>query len=193
MYSFCIPIIHKIIKRMDLMIKSMFEDLITGFGKEKFKEWVSKEINQTDSEVNKLYFLIWKIARKCQEDPSIVVQLKTNGAFVSNAQWLSLQLEYIGDEIKRISKLLVNFEFKKDEKEKLCEILNSLEGDYAEIMGAYYKDDKEMARKISGKKEKLLDSCSALLRVNTSEMGVIAEKLKAMCIGIHNISKLIAY
>jgi phosphate uptake regulator len=182
----------KITRRLDNVIRSMFEDVISALKMESFKEWTAKEINQADTEVNKLYFLIWKIVRKCQEEPRLGAGLKVTPKELSDTQWLSLHIEYIGDNLKRIAKLLISMKLDSESRKKVLGITSLFEKDYLGAINAYYTNDKMLARKIAGMKHDHQKFCSNFCEECPSAQ-IVGEKFREIANSIHNIAKIIAY
>ena len=183
---------EKITRRLDNVIRSMFEDVISALKMESFKEWTAKEINQADIEVNKLYFLIWKIVRKCQEEPRLSIGLKVTPKELSDTQWLSLHIEYIGDNLKRLAKLLISTKMNAESRKKILELTSSFEKYYLEAINSYYANDKISARKIAGMKHEHQKFCSDFCASDPS-VEIVGEKFRGIANSIHNIAKIIAY
>ena len=69
-----------------------------------------------------------------------------------------------------------------------------LEGNYTEIMGAYYRCDKQAAREVAGRTHETKKRCEKFAEKSHSEIiGGIEEKLKEMATTVHFISKIAAY
>lgn len=181
----------KITRRLDNVIRSMFEDLTimmkTGTNKN-----AVKDICAADIEVNKLYFLIWKIVRKCQEEQNTAEELKISPKDMSNMQWFSLHMEYIGDSLKRIAQNLSSEKSDKKCESRILEVVETFERDYLNTLNAHYTNDKNTARKISGLKKNHQKICTSLVE-SCPETGAITEKLRQIASSIHNISKIMAY
>jgi len=186
----------KIIRRMDNLIRSMFEDLKSGLQNEVFNEWILKEIKRTDMEVNKLYFLLLKIIRRGQSDSLIARRLNMSNKKFADLQWCIIHLEYLGDEIKRIAGSLAqkDLDLKPSEKKNLSEVLDMIESNYINVLKAYYAEDKSAARKIAGDKRNYFKLCEKNLEsANNKDLALISEKSKWMLRCIHNFAKIVAY
>ena len=57
--------IEKTIRRMDIIVRSILKDLIDS------KEEMTDSINYRDFDVNRLYFLLFKIVKSALKDPNI--------------------------------------------------------------------------------------------------------------------------
>lgn len=184
----------RVMKRMDNIIRSMFEDLKGGLEKEIFNEWIFKEIKRADTEINKLYFLLLKIIRKAQTDAGVAQQLKMDNKELSDLQWFVLHLEYTGDEIKRIARIIMKNKINKEDRKNVLEVINAVEKSYLETLKSYYSNDKSLARKKAGDKRELLKVCEKTLdKSSNKEITLISEKVKWIIMCIHNFAKIIAY
>lgn len=186
--------VEKIIRRLDNVLRSMITDMIEGISAERFKEWTMNEIYAADSDINKFYFMSWKILRKCQEDPQALNQLKMNIREVSDLQWVILHLEYVGDEIKRTSKIILKMHLDDRSRKELLEVVKVIEGEYINMMTSFYNRDFDSVRKLSSKKKHIMTMCEKLFsRGDIPLMVNVGEKLKAVTSYVHNISKVIGY
>ena len=183
---------EKLTRRMDNILRSMFLDLSTMLQSKEKGQVILDEINESDNEINKLYFLIWKIIRRCQEDHNVTEYLKVNTKTLSNMQWFSLHMEYLGDDVKRISKILCSSRVDDKSRKKVAGIIQLLEKDYLRAIGANYNNDKITARKIAGLRKFHHKLCSDLCKDYPST-SIISEKLRNIAVSIHNIAKIIAY
>ncbi len=132
--------LKSIIVKIDNNIKSMFLDLNELFENKIFDDKVLKEYVdlsvERDKSINKLSFLGFRIIRKLLSSPS-----KNSFSIMELFRTWSLlvQLEKIGDELKRIFKMLNN----SFEKEFFKELYNSYESSFK----VFYNDKKLSFRK----------------------------------------------
>lgn len=185
---------ERIIRRMDNIIRSMFEELSVGLKGSTFKEWYYKEIQKADKGANKVYFLILKIIRRCQDDIGMMRRLKVNNKNLADASWFAYQSENIGDEIKRIAKLLTQEKLNSEELENVQVVISILEKEYIETMNAYYKNDKAAAQNVANRKDVCFNSCEKFFKDSSNPLkGNITEKMKGIVGSIVNIAKTIVY
>ncbi len=187
--------LDKTIRRLDNMIRALFEEIKGGVEAGKIKDWTLKEIYNIDQGINKFYFLSWKIIRRCQEDPKVLYKLKLNSRKLSDIQWVVLHLEHIGDELKRLAKILHTVGVIN--QKELSSALKTIEETYISMINSYYTNDLEAARKLSTKKRELNDLYEKLFftKSNTVPKGTesVIEKLKSVTGYVHNISRVIGY
>ncbi len=182
------------VKRMDNIIKSMFEELIIGLRGPVFKEWTFKEMSRADRDVNKMYFLILKIVRRCQSDTTSMRKLKVDSRTVSNASWLAFHSEYIGDELKRIAKFLTQEKIIESERKHLLDVILALEKEYIETLSSYHRNDKISAQRLANRKDINLNLCEKFFEKSASQIrGNMTEKLKGISSTIADIAKIVAY
>src|SRR3989338_4595298 len=88
--------IKTLIRRIDLIIRSMMEDLIASIGKKECEK-VVETLFQRDADVNRLYFLVRRVTTAALEDPRIAKLFETTPLELV-ADWeVVLALEKIGD------------------------------------------------------------------------------------------------
>jgi phosphate uptake regulator len=186
--------VKNIARRMDNILRSMFEELKNGITENSFKGWIHREIYKIDVDLNKLYFLVWKIVRKSYEEPVILRNLKMNPLEISNLQWITLYLEYIGDEIKRVAKFLAGTKIDDKEKEILREIVGDIENSYLTAMTSYYKNNKDGLFPLMKEKYLILEKCEKLVQKSSNQkMYGLGERIKMMYSSVNNILKILSY
>ena len=185
---------EKIMRRLDNIIRSMFEELVIGLKGPTFKDWTFKELYRADSGANKIYFLLLKVIRKCQEDSNLMKKMKLNNKGVSDASWVVLQSEYIGDELKRIAKFLTQTPLKEKERKQLFNVIGVLQKEYLDTMNAYHRNDKLLAQKIANNKDNQVELCDKFFKASNHPLkGNITEKLKGISGATMTVAKIIAY
>ena len=185
--------LDKIIRRMDNMIRSIFEDLINGANEKRFKKEIYEDMCDVDKSINKIYFMVWKIIKRGQSAPSFFLEkLNLTQEELSNIQWLVLHMESVADEIKRVSRFLINENMK--DKDFFLKIVGMIQKNYLDLMAEYYQKDPELALKIIIKKDEIIKLCNKFSDTSSfNKAGAISERLKTMTSSIHHISKIIAY
>lgn len=185
--------IKELIRRMDNIIRSMFDDLIEGATGNIKK--ISSTLQLVDKDVNKLYFLLWKLIRKGLSEERVAKFLNTNSVDLSSIQWMAMNLEFIGDEIKRISKTCSNSNLTKEQKKYLEDLFMMIQSNYAAAMTAYYKNDKNLALEIASKNDRVtIEKCKKFSeKYSNHNIAQITEKLKSIQSSIHYITRGVSY
>jgi len=184
--------LNTVIRRMDNNLRSMFEDLELSLEKKKIGEREFKEIYETDEDVNKFYFLLWKITVLGLSNPSVLHKLDLNHVELTHTWWLGMSMERIGDELKRIAREFKNTRFKKDILKKFFSVFMIVKNAYLDSMSSYYKKDIRVAYDVISKKRDVMGGCN-LLSSDDLKIGKIIEKLKTTQSCIHNIAKCTIY
>jgi len=190
--------INEIIRRMDNTVRSMFEDLVNITEEGKPNNKIIQEVVETDKDVNKLYFLIWKLVRSGMLDERKAKILGTDFLGLSSIQWLAMNLESIGDEIKRIARFLNEEKPSKNDKGKskaLKNLIAIIKKNYEDAMTAYYKNDKVLALEIASKNDDYtIEECNKLFKYHqTPNIARITERLKTIQGAIHYITRGVSY
>src|SRR3989338_2438599 len=96
--------IQNIIRRMDVITRSMMDDLLLCIeGK-----YDSKSIMQMDADLNRLYFLGYRVIKNAMEKPAVMRKLNSNAWHIANHRSLMVRIEEIADTQKRICRLMAN-------------------------------------------------------------------------------------
>lgn len=178
--------INDVIRKMDNIVRSMFEELQSYAENKKNKTSVS-EIYKADNEVNRFFFLLWRLTVLGLNDPSFLSNIGKNAGELMHMWWLGMNIEFIGDEIKRIAKGFSEINLKKTTYKKFLDLLTKIKNHYISALTAYYKKDKETAINIASKKTEILELCESFS--SDPKVLKINEKLKSIQSSIHNITK----
>ncbi len=161
--------IDSLVRRMDLLLKSMLEDSMS-------QDKVDS-VQERDKEINRLALLSARVFKAATENPSLLRIFQTTYWDVYVARQVAFQLEHIGDNVKRASRLMAS----KKPAEELKKIYMQLCSRYAEVMKAYYSKDKNQAFKLESDTRKFLVSLTAYMEKNKDPTySLIVEKLNNM-------------
>jgi len=186
--------VNEIIRRMDNIVRSMFEDLVEVVDKDKIQTKLLISIADTDKDVNKLYFLIWKLIRRGLSDEREAKILGSDSIGLSSLQWLAMNLECIGDEIKRIARFLKEEKLEKDKKESIKNLFAEVKKNYEDAMTSYYKNDKELALGVAFENDKVtIEKINKFSKSESSNIARITERLKTIQGAIHYITRGVSY
>jgi len=179
------------IRRVDNILRSFFEDIGESIKSGKLNKEIVNEMNLADKEITKLYLLIGRIFIKSLNNPSVLNSLKMNYLELFISWWMSLHLEKIGDELKRIAALA-----EKDPtiltSKFFINTLEKIKNNYFDCINSYHKKDPNLTKSIIDSNFKIMDECNDVDPNNIS-IAKAAEKLKVAQDSIFQISKMIFY
>lgn len=191
--------IKTLIRRMDIIIRSMFDDLLVNVNKN--MESLLKSFYQRDTDINRLFYLVRRMITAALEDPNVAKILDTNPIELVFDWGITVRLEKIGDQLKRITKRLYKVREEKRQHKYVDCILEDLKVTYLNIMKAYYSKDRTVAFdvEIGGadkirKCEELLEHLETHRDMEQHEIDnlvILAEKFKDMSTSIKNIARVI--
>ena len=98
--------IKNFVRRIDNNLREMLSGVETGINTGKLSQKQISEIQESDDDINKFNLLIKKLLMKGMKNPSVLNLLKTDLTELFNDWWVVYNLEHVGDEIKRISRIL---------------------------------------------------------------------------------------
>jgi phosphate uptake regulator len=147
--------VEKTIRRMDNIIRSMVQDAIESVdGKD-----MAQSVFQRDFDVNKLYFLMFRILKSALNDSRVAESFQITNADALSSWHLALNLENIADNSKSICENLQTLDKKADRKE-LKELYKEMEKSYLEVMKAHYTRDKKLADSVAKRRAPLIERCN---------------------------------
>ncbi len=179
--------VKNLIKRMNIIIRSMIED-----SKLCYKEKNCESLHIRDQDVNRLSILIFRIIKKALSDPYTAKSLNMNPSELNKMWALTFFIEKIADNAKRIGRYIETKKYNKENIARLLELYSLIESEYIATISSYYKEDKDMAFKVSSRKDQIMHMCDELAnKYVTKENEHVICKLKEMESDIHDISRLV--
>ncbi|MAG52947.1 MAG: hypothetical protein CMH62_03225 [Nanoarchaeota archaeon] len=180
--------IKDVIRRIDIILRSMLRDSIECIGENK-----CDGIVQRDVDINRLCFMLERILKTAMNDPEISRKIDIRGIELLHVWYIVMNLESIGDEVKRISRFLDIIDLNTKQMKEIKIIYENIEKSYLDVMKAYYKSDKKLAFDVSNRKNELHEQCNKFFEKNQIlRVGGMIEKMKAMVSWIKTIS-LVSY
>ncbi|MEA2037842.1 MAG: phosphate uptake regulator PhoU [Nanoarchaeota archaeon] len=178
--------IETTIRRMDMIIRSMIQDLKNIENKN-----ISENIHFRDFDVNKLYFLLYRLIKGALGDPVLASHFSLNSSKALSVWNITTNLENIADCCKNISQNLAEIGKKFNLKE-LEEVYNDIERSYLDVMKAYHKTDKKLADDVASNRTNIVNQCILFSEKNNKfNILTICENLKEMENLICNIARLV--
>lgn len=172
------------VRRMDIIIRGMLEDMVRSVYGE-----FNKSIYERDFDVNRFCFLILRAVHGAMDNPTTARMLNVQNKDLLAIWFLSMNMEDIGDEIKRISRFLGEHKFDENMKKSIKAIFLRVEKIYLDVMKAYYTNDSELAFHVDSVKDVLINDCNKLFeKYPTSGVGRILERLKKLVSGIGSVA-----
>lgn len=151
--------IKTLIRRIDIILRSMIDDVIECF--KDCSKIKSSQLDERDKDINRLTFLVSRMAIASLKDPKLAKKFNTNPIEIMTELDLANRLERLGDNVKR---LVRHVEQAKDDKQysEITEIFKALREKYLVLMKAYYSDDMQTAFDIETSSHQIFDRCESL-------------------------------
>lgn len=176
--------IEKTIRRMDMTLRSIIVDSIKSIG----SKVVHESIEQRDDDVNRLYFLLFRLLKSALNSSKIAGNFKISNNDIMSIWYLIINIENIADDAKTLSSLAD----KINDKALFKEAYSEIEASYSDVMKAYYNKDKKLADEVAGRRIDIFIKCSKLLiQTPTAGAAEVIENLKSMTTNICNIARIV--
>ena len=191
--------IKNLIRRMDIITRAMIEDAMLCLRGQSSYE----DINNRDIDVNRLYFLGYRVIKNAMKNPRTAKVLNLEQWQLYNDMVMILEIEKIADRQKRIARILARADIDRQTIEALEKVYLMISEAYNEVMKAYYNSDKNEAFNVevtiknkSAACNKLLENYSGFRQpknkagaANQLAMAQIIENLKGTAAEIKNIAR----
>ncbi len=176
--------IEKTIRRMDMTLRSIIKDSIKEIGNKQ----ITESIEQRDDDVNRLYFLLFRLLKSCLNSQKTARDLGITNNDILSVWYLTVNIENIADNAKTISSLAD----KINDKALLREAYGEIEQAYADVMKSYYNKDKKLADDVAARRIDIFTKCSKLLiQTPTAGASEVIENLRSMATNVCNVARIV--
>jgi len=194
--------ISNIIRRMDIITRAMMEDTILCYRGHCNYE----SIHNRDFDVNRLYFLGYRVLKNAMKNPRIAKSLGIDSWQLHSDIITILRLEKIADRQKRIARYLSTANFERATLAELDKIHTDISEAYNEVMKSYYNQDKKAAIGIEVTNKDRTAVCDKFLERYTNmhastksktansnlvAIAKIVENLKATAVEVRNTARTV--
>jgi phosphate uptake regulator len=160
--------ILNIIRRMDVITRSLMNELMLCI-EGKFD---SKRVLQGDLDVNRLYFLGYRVIKNIMDNPNLLRKLNLDVWEVANYRSVIIRIEEIADTQKRISRLVSNAMLKDEVLDGIKDICNDIRKSYNDAMKAFYTKDRNLALEIEVDHRNMILKCNRFLEDVSKRLSV---------------------
>jgi phosphate uptake regulator len=181
--------IKALMRRIDIIIRSMMDDAVTIDQKNNVKSLYDR-----DEDINRLTFLVRRMITAALEDQKISRMFESEPKDIILDWEVALRLEKVGDNLKRISKCISKLKAEDRKFPDITDIFGKLKLRYLSIMKAYYGRDIAIASDVETTKGQIYDKCDELLQNGMSankQFVVLVENFKIMNARIADIAKAV--
>lgn len=194
--------ISNIIRRMDIITRAMMEDTVLCYRGHCHYD----SIHNRDIDVNRLYFLAYRVIKNAMKNPRIAKLLGTDPWQLHSDTLMILRLEKIADRQKRIARYLCTTNLDRSTFSDLDGIHTEICEAYNDVMKSYYNQDKEIAFQVEVTNKNRTAKCDKFLEkythmyasskgktTNSNLVAVaqIVENLKATAASAKNIARTV--
>ncbi len=158
--------VDQMIRRMDLITKSMIEELHVLLT----KKGESQMVVQKDIDINRMFYLGCRIIKNALQVPSLQKRLGMDPWALLNAYQLLQRIEEIADRHKRIARILEEVKLPEQSLHELRGVHEAFSKRYSDVMKAYYAKDKQVAYEIELTNKRHIDACNEVLQHMTQKL-----------------------
>ncbi len=194
--------ISNIIRRMDIITRAMMEDAILCCR----GQCNYDSIHHRDFDVNRLYFLGFRVIKNAMKNPRIAKALGIDTWQLHSDMVMILRLEKIADRQKRIARYVCTANLDRATLAELDKIHTDISEAYNEVMKSYYNQDKQISIQIETTNKDKTAACDKFLEKYTNThansksktansnlvaVAKIVENLKATAVEIRNTARTV--
>ncbi|MBI4148655.1 phosphate uptake regulator PhoU [Candidatus Woesearchaeota archaeon] len=168
--------VEKTLRRMDMIVRSMFDDLLSK---------PKKELHFQDKDVNRLYFLMLRALKSALRSEDVAKQLLLTPVHVLTVWQTATQIENLADSLTRLAVLMKSS--KSREIEDVLKVVGEL---FADVMSSYYQGEHEKADLLA-KKRLDVEARLTSLQGNSKELGESCQEMRSMATNVCTIAKIV--
>ncbi|MBI4450727.1 hypothetical protein HY642_02015 [Candidatus Woesearchaeota archaeon] len=181
--------VPNLLRRVDNIVRSMLLDMPSCLDKPE----LAQAVKERDFSVNRLGYLILKCMKTALHDPQALEDLQLTPADIIMYWELNVQIEKIGDEAKRIARLLPQHK-KRVERAAMLSLLKQATEAYQDSMKSFYLKDARLSDDVALRRFQFTESCDKYLQRHQDPLAAeITGKLKGMMSHISDITRLVRY
>ncbi len=170
-----------VIRRIDIVIRAMFEDLIAAINGEETQHLIV----QKEDDVNKLSNFMFKLlnhAFTAQGRRILGVNTKEATYF-----WhLASCMEKVGDQIKRAIR---HIDFNDKERKEVIKLLQGTRKNFEDAMRSHYKYDAKLALQVRENRKRMYEVADIILKASNNKNPLFFEKAKNLNAQVANIAQ----
>ena len=164
---------------------------VTGVKDVSFSVIGNAKIEYKDEDINRLYFLLYRLLKSALIDSHFAEKLSLSNAEILGRWYLIVNLENVADCGKNICKILSSLE-KNQDKEKLKELYHQIQESYELAMKSFFSKNKNSADDVAKRRIPLFDVCDSYFEKNkTAQTALLIEQFKSMESLICNIARIV--
>ena len=171
--------VDKTIKRIDMMIRTMFEDMLLNQGKK-----IQESLELRDEDINRLYFLLSRLLKSSLSEQSIAKQLELQNKDILTYWQIVHDLESIADHIKQATEII---SANTANSKEMFELYKQINIAYLDAMKAHYQKDKSLADQVAQKRI-TINTTAENLATQNKKPAVIQLSENAMSLLMHTIN-----
>lgn len=171
--------VEKTIKRMDMIIRTMLEDVVSG------REKIQESVELRDEDVNRLYFLLVRLLKSSLLEPQMAKQLEVEGKNVLRYWQIVHDLESLADYVKQACSLMG-----KKRTNQAGSVYHEVQDLYMNVMKAFYQNDKKAGEEAAQKRGVFERKMKSMLPERSQENSLLVlENVLGLCSCIGSLAR----
>ena len=179
----------ELIRKMDVVTRTMFKESCSIFQEDNYQN-----INERDSDVNRLYFLLYRAVLYNIENPTKAMKnFKLTTIDLLRIQSLGFYIEAIADEVRRTVRYARLLKIQPPKQKQIEQLLHKLNNFYLETMKATYNKDQDLALRLSELKVEYETELDLLEKdvQKVENLNQMINRMRRLITGIHNLGRVI--
>lgn len=164
--------IENFITRINNNLNEMFNLIIEAVKNDKISPKLVRDIENIDTDINKLHLLISRIFFIGINNPAVLNTLKTTPAQLFSQWHISFNLEIAGDRLKTVARMA---ETDKKDVQKILPLLEITKESYDTLIKAFGKNNKESALDYLNQSRNFLDRIDETSKKTGADLNMVNE------------------
>ena len=155
--------IHALLRRIDLILRSMLQDATGHTGGDFYDSIFSRDVD-----VNRLVFLAKRVINLALEDHQVAKKLERSPRQLAIDMQMANLLESMGDDIKRVSRFMKTIDPAHKAFKMFVAFNAQLQEHYLDAMKAYYTNNEDLAYKVLTRHKGRMEQIDQIAKIATA-------------------------
>jgi len=177
--------IKDIIRRVDMMTRSMLDDAVISLEKDYYETLFYR-----DMDINRLVYMSYRVMRFALGDPRIAKEMGVTPIDILQNWMIILHIEKLSDQTKRIARSAKKMKIKQKDLNELKDIFKKIKQEYLNAMKAFYTKDIDLAHKTIEENREIITKCNRFSEKHKDYILTnITEFLRIICSASKHIAR----
>ncbi|PIN74194.1 hypothetical protein COV20_01095 [Candidatus Woesearchaeota archaeon CG10_big_fil_rev_8_21_14_0_10_45_16] len=179
--------VDELLRKMDIVTRTMFKEMCNIFTEDNYEN-----LNDRDTDVNRLYFLLYRAILYNLENPTKAMKnLKMTGKDLLKINFLAFYVEATADEVRRVARFSHKLKITPAKQKQLESYFKKMRDLYMDTMKAALAKDIKGALALADHKRSCDRDLKDIEDPKIPELNYVVSRLQRMTSLVHNMGRIV--